>query len=48
MHGKQKTGTLTIKDLYHSDYLMWLQETSQLLKAKDFDRLDLENLIEDF
>ncbi|MEY2833166.1 MAG: hypothetical protein RLZZ574_2425 [Cyanobacteriota bacterium] len=47
MHDKQKIDTLSIKDLYESDYLLWLQETSQLLKAKDFDRLDLENLLEE-
>ena len=35
------------KDLYESDYLLWLQKTSQLLKTKDFDGLDLENLIEE-
>ena len=46
MHGKQVINTSTIKDLYESDYLLWLQETSRLLKAKDFNNLDLENLIE--
>ena len=35
------------KDLYESDYLLWLQKTSQLLKTKDFEGLDLENLIEE-
>ena len=47
MHGKQVINTSTIKDLYESDYLLWLQETSRLLKAKDFNNLDLENLIEE-
>ena len=47
MHGEQKAETLVIQDLYHRDYLLWLQETSQLLKAKNFNRLDLENLIEE-
>ncbi|WP_319422433.1 DUF29 domain-containing protein [Pleurocapsa sp. FMAR1] len=47
MRGKQKIDTVAIKDLYQTDYLLWLQETSQLLKAKDFERLDLENLIEE-
>ncbi len=47
MHDQQKLNALTIKDLYEQDYLAWLQKTSQLLKAKDFDHLDLENLIEE-
>lgn len=47
MHGKQLINTSTIKDLYENDYLLWLQETSRLLKAKDFNNLDLENLIEE-
>ncbi len=47
MHDQQKLDTLAIKDLYERDYLLWLQTTSQLLKAKRFDRLDLENLIEE-
>lgn len=47
MHGKQIINTSTIKDLYESDYLLWLQETSHLLKTQDFHNLDLENLIEE-
>lgn len=47
MHSKQIINTSTIKDLYESDYLLWLQETSRLLKAKDFNNLDVENLIEE-
>jgi hypothetical protein len=47
MGGKPKIDPVAIKDLYESDYLLWLQETSQLLKANDFERLDLENLIEE-
>ena len=47
MHNQQKLDTLAIKDLYESDYLLWLQKTSQLLKAKEFEGLDLENLIEE-
>lgn len=39
--------TSIIKDLYESDYLLWLQKTSQLLKSQDFASLDLENLIEE-
>lgn len=47
MHNQQQIDALTIKDLYESDYLLWLQKTSQLLKDKDFAGLDLENLIEE-
>ena len=47
MQEKQKSKLLSIEDLYHYDYLLWLQKTSQLLKDKDFDRLDLGNLIEE-
>ncbi|MEO0928002.1 MAG: DUF29 domain-containing protein [Cyanobacteria bacterium J06643_13] len=47
MHSEQQINTLAIEDLYESDYLLWLQETSRLLKAKDFERLDLANLIEE-
>jgi hypothetical protein len=39
--------TSTIKDLYDRDYHLWLEETSKLLKAKDFENIDLENLIEE-
>ena len=37
----------TLQDLYEHDYYLWLQETSRLLKIKDFTNLDLENLIEE-
>jgi len=47
MYNQQQIDALTIKDLYESDYLLWLQKTSQLLKDKDFAGLDLENLIEE-
>lgn len=47
MHSKQIINTSTIEDLYDADYYLWLQETSRLLKAKDFKNLDLENLIEE-
>jgi hypothetical protein len=35
------------KSLYESDFLLWTQETIAKLKAKDFDHLDIENLIEE-
>jgi hypothetical protein len=47
MHNKQVINLLTIKDLYDSDYLLWLEKTSKLLQSKDFENLDLENLIEE-
>lgn len=37
----------TLQDLYEHDYYLWLQETSRLLKIKDFTNLDLKNLIEE-
>ena len=36
-----------LKTLYEIDDSLWLEETIELLKAKQFDRLDLENLIEE-
>lgn len=33
--------------LYETDYYLWLNETLAQLKARDFDNLDLENLIEE-
>ena len=41
------TQTVTRKSLYESDYLLWTQEVVLKLKAKDFDNVDLENLIEE-
>ncbi|MEI6063788.1 MAG: DUF29 domain-containing protein [Pseudanabaena sp. ELA748] len=35
------------KSLYESDYLLWIQETIAKLKNRDFENLDLENLIEE-
>ena len=33
--------------VYDLDYHLWLEETAQLLKNRDFEQLDLENLIEE-
>lgn len=33
--------------LYETDFLLWTEETVAKLKAKDFDNVDLENLIEE-
>ena len=35
------------KPLYESDYLLWVQETAKHLQNRDFQALDLENLIEE-
>jgi hypothetical protein len=34
-------------DLYDRDYLLWTEDIVSKLRAKDFDQLDLENLIEE-
>jgi hypothetical protein len=41
------TQTIARKSLYESDYLLWTQETIAKLRAKDFDRIDFDNLIEE-
>jgi hypothetical protein len=41
------TQTVARKSLYESDYLLWTQEVVSKLKARDFDNVDLENLIEE-
>jgi hypothetical protein len=41
------TQTATRKSLYESDYLLWTQDIVSKLKARDFDNVDLENLIEE-
>jgi hypothetical protein len=33
--------------LYETDFLLWTEETVAKLKARDFDHVDLENLIEE-
>ena len=38
----------TIKpSLYDQDYYLWITETAQLLREKDFNQVDLDNLIEE-
>ena len=39
--------TIARKSLYESDYLLWIQETIAKLENRDFENLDLENLIEE-
>ena len=41
------TQTISRKSVYESDYLLWTQETIAKLKARDFDHVDFENLIEE-
>lgn len=41
------TQAITRKSLYESDFLLWTQDTIAKLKARDFDHLDFENLIEE-
>jgi len=42
-----KVQTLNLKLLYESDYDLWLTEIVQLLKNRDLEKLDYENLIEE-
>ncbi|MGF1479351.1 MAG: DUF29 domain-containing protein [Cyanophyceae cyanobacterium] len=37
----------TLKNLYDTDFWLWIQQTAQQLKAKDFDTVDWDNLIEE-
>lgn len=41
------TQTVIRKSLYESDYLLWTQETIAKLRARDFDNVDFESLIEE-
>ncbi|VXD23070.1 conserved hypothetical protein [Planktothrix serta PCC 8927] len=36
-----------LQELYQSDDYLWLKQTIELLKIKDFESLDIENLIEE-
>ncbi|MDJ1178632.1 DUF29 domain-containing protein [Roseofilum sp. BLCC_M91] len=36
-----------LKNIYETDDVQWLEETIKLLKKKQFDHLDLENLVEE-
>ena len=35
------------RTLYNTDYNLWIEETVQKLQAKDFETIDLENLIDE-
>lgn len=41
------TITTNLKQLYETDENLWLEQTIELLKQKQFNQLDLENLIEE-
>ncbi|MEA5533904.1 DUF29 domain-containing protein [Crocosphaera sp. XPORK-15E] len=42
-----KSVTSSLQLLYEKDYQIWLEETVKLLSDRSFDRLDLDNLIEE-
>jgi len=44
---KMTQAVVSRKDLYDRDFLEWTQETVAKLRNRDFDHLDLENLIEE-
>ena len=39
--------TVDLKQLYETDDVQWLAETVELIKHRQFENLDLENLIEE-
>jgi hypothetical protein len=39
--------TATQKPLYDSDFNLWVEDTVAILKTRQFDQLDLDNLIEE-
>ncbi len=41
------TQAITNKSLYESDFLLWTQDAVAKIKARDFDHVDFENLIEE-
>jgi hypothetical protein len=41
------TQIIASKSLYESDFLLWTQDTIAKLKAKDFDHVDIDNLLEE-
>lgn len=42
-----KSARVVLGDLYEEDFHVWAQRQAELLRARHFDRLDLENLIEE-
>lgn len=43
----QSEATVKPTSLYETDYQLWLDQTVAQLRAKDFNQIDLENLIEE-
>jgi len=41
------TQEISRKSLYESDFLLWTQDTIAKLKARDFDHVDFDNLLEE-
>ena len=37
----------TIQPLYEQDFYLWLEDTATKLKTRDFDAIDIDNLIEE-
>jgi len=44
---KQMNPAIIHQSLYESDYLLWTQSTIAKLKARDFEQVDIDNLIEE-
>ncbi len=42
-----KISQISAKSLYEQDFYLWLNETAQKLKDKDFEAIDLDHLIEE-
>ncbi|MBD2075342.1 DUF29 domain-containing protein [Phormidium sp. FACHB-592] len=47
MTAKHPETSTSSTQLYDRDFYLWLQETAQLLRNGEFDRLDIENLVEE-
>jgi len=42
-----ETKTQNLKELYEKDFYLWVQETLKLLKNREYDLVDWENLLEE-
>ena len=47
MTAKHPETSTSSTQLYDRDFYLWLQETAQLLRNGEFDKLDIENLVEE-
>lgn len=47
MTAKHPETSIPSTQLYDRDFYLWLQETAQLLRTGEFDKLDIENLVEE-